>query len=103
MKFKLPFKQPTVLGALLGMALMGFAVAAQAQTIEDHTLPKSAIKTWHVKCPSGSLGMVRYETRVEPTKMCASVQDGSRPQSCTMATQQQALGHVRVLGQWVCQ
>ena len=77
--------------------------AAQAQTIEDHSLPKSAIKTYHVQCASGRLGMVRYDTRPEPTRMCASVQDGSRAQSCTAVAQQQALRHVHVLGQWVCQ
>lgn len=83
--------------ALLGLALASLSLPAQAQAIEDHSLPHSAIKTWHVKCPSGRLGMVRYDTRPELTKMCVSVQDGSRPQSCTVATQQQALGHVNVL------
>ena len=76
---------------------------AQAQTIEDHSLPKSAIKTFHVKCSSGRLGMVRYDTRTEPTKMCVSVQDGSRAQSCVNVTQQQAPEHAKVLGAWVCQ
>ena len=83
----------------------GLTATAQAQTIEDHSLPKSAIKTFHVKCSSssGRLGMVRYDTRTEPTKMCVSVQDGSRPQSCVNVTQQQAPSHVKVLGAWVCQ
>ncbi len=83
-----------------GLSLVSFA---QAQTIEDHSLPKSAIKTFHVKCGNARLGMVRYDTRTEPTKMCVSVQDGSRPQSCVNVTQQQAPGHVKVLGDWVCQ
>ena len=83
-----------------GLSLVSFA---QAQTIEDHSLPKSAIKTFHLKCSSGRLGMVRYDTRSEPTKMCVSVQDGSRPQSCVNVTQQQAPSHVKVLGAWVCQ
>ena len=73
------------------------------QTIEDHSLPRSVIKTFHVKCSGGRLGMVRYDTRTEPTKMCASVTDGSRSQSCVNVTQQQAPGHVNVLGGWVCQ
>ena len=68
-----------------------------------NSLPKPAIKTFHVKCSSGRLGMVRYDTRAEPTKMCVSVQDGSRAQSCVTVTQQQAPGHVNVLGQWLCQ
>jgi hypothetical protein len=76
--------------------------SAQAQTIEDHSLPRSAIKTFHVKCSNGRLGMVRYDTRPEPTKMCVSVQDGSRAQSCVNVTQQQAPQHVNVLGGWVC-
>jgi hypothetical protein len=81
---------------------LGLTATLQAQTIEDHSLPKSAIKTFHVKCSSGRLGMVRYDTRTEPTKMCVSVQDGSRGQSCVTVTQQQAPGHVGVLGAWVC-
>jgi hypothetical protein len=85
------------------MLSLGLTATAQAQTIEDHSLPKSAIKTFHVKCSSGRLGMVRYDTRTEPTKMCVSVQDGSRAQSCVTVTQQQAPGHVNVLGAWVCQ
>ena len=82
---------------------LGLTATAQAQTIEDHSLPKSAIKTLHVKCSNGRLGMVRYDTRTEPTKMCVSVQDGSRAQSCVNVTQQQVPGHVNVLGAWVCQ
>ena len=81
----------------------GLATTTQALTIEDHSLPKSAIKTFHVKCSNARLGMVRYDTRKEPTKMCVSVQDGSRAQSCVNVTQQQAPGHVGVLGVWVCQ
>jgi hypothetical protein len=90
--------------SLLAVAVFTLATAsAQAQTIEDHSLPKSVIKTFHVKCSSGRLGMVRYDTRPEPTKMCVSVQDGSRAQSCVHVTQQQAPQHVNVLGAWVCQ
>ncbi|MGA8514019.1 MAG: hypothetical protein WB821_04525 [Burkholderiaceae bacterium] len=89
--------------SLLAVAVFTLATgSAQAQTIEDHSLPKSAIKTFHVKCSSGRLGMVRYDTRPEPTKMCVSVQDGSRAQSCVNVTQQQAPQHVNVLGGWVC-
>ena len=88
---------------LAALARTAAAAIAQVQTIEDHSLPKSAIKTFHVKCGNARLGMVRYDTRTEPTKMCVSMQDGSRPQSCVNVTQQQAPGHVKVLGQWVCQ
>lgn len=76
---------------------------AQAQTIEDHSLPKSAIKTLPVQCGNGRLGMVRYNTQPEPIKICVSVQDGSRLQSCADVAQQQAINHVKVLGEWVCQ
>jgi hypothetical protein len=90
--------------ALLTVAVFTLATgSALAQTIEDHSLPRSAIKTFHVKCSNGRLGMVRYDTRPEPTKMCVSVQDGSRVQSCVNVTQQQAPQHVNVLGQWLCQ
>jgi hypothetical protein len=97
---------PRLTGWPVLLALLGLVAAfstAQAQTIEDHSLPKSAIKTFHVKCSGGRLGMVRYDTRTEPTKMCVSVQDGSRAQSCVNVTQQQAPQHVNVLGQWLCQ
>jgi hypothetical protein len=90
--------------ALVAVAVFTLATgSAQAQTIEDHSLPKSAIKTFHVKCGNGRLGMVRYDTRPEPIKMCVSVQDGSRAQSCVSVSQQQAPQHVNVLGAWVCQ
>ena len=92
--------------ALMAIAVVTTAMGmgnAQAQTIEDHSLPRSVIKTFHVTCGNGRLGMVRYDTRPEPTKMCVSVQDGSRAQSCVNVTQQQAPGHVNVLGAWVCQ
>ena len=85
------------------MLSLRLSTGAHAQTIEDHSLSKSAIKTFHIKCSNARLGMVRYDTRTEPTKMCVSVQDGSRPQSCVNVTQQQAPGHVKVLGAWVCQ
>jgi hypothetical protein len=90
--------------ALLAVAVFTLATgSALAQTIEDHSLPKSAIKTFHVKCSNGRLGKIRYDTRTEPTKMCVSVTDGSRAQSCVNVTQQQAPQHVNVLGAWVCQ
>lgn len=72
------------------------------QTIEDHSLPRSVIKTFHVTCSNGRLGMVRYDTRPEPTKMCVSVQDGSSAQRCVNLTQQQAVQHVNVLAGWAC-
>ena len=90
--------------ALVVIALLTAMLdSIQAQTIEDHSLPKSDIKTFHVKCSSDRLGMVRYDARTEPTKICVSVQDGSRAQGCVTVTQQQAPGHVNVLGAWVCQ
>jgi hypothetical protein len=90
--------------ALLAMAAFTAGLgSAQAQTIEVHSLPKSVIKTFHVKCSSGRLGMVRYDTRPEPTKMCVSVEDRSRAQSCVNVTRQQALRRVNAFGGWVCQ
>jgi hypothetical protein len=90
--------------ALMAMAVFTVGLgSAQAQTIEDHSLPRSVIKTFHFKCASGRLGKIRYDTRSEPTKMCVSVTDGSRAQSCVHVTQEQAPQHVNVLGAWVCQ
>jgi hypothetical protein len=90
--------------ALLGMAAFTAGLGrAHAQTIDDHSLLKSLIKTFHVKCSSGRLGMVRYDTRPELTNMCVSVRDGSSAQRCMNVTQQQAAQHVNVLGPWACQ
>ena len=92
--------------ALMAIAMVTIGLGmgnAQAQTIEDHSLPRSVIKTFHVTCGNGRLGKIRYDTRTEPTRMCASVTDGSRAQSCVNVPQQQAPGHVNVLGGWVCQ
>lgn len=76
---------------------------AAAQQFEDHSLQRSAIKTWHVKCPNGRLGMVRYDTRIEPTRMCVSVQDDSRKQTCAEVPLAKALEQVNALGVSVCQ
>ena len=73
------------------------------QTIEDHSLPRSVIKTFHVTCSGGRLGKIRYDTRTEPTRMCVSVTDGSSAQRCVNVTQQQAPQQVNVLGALVCQ
>ena len=68
------------------------------QTIEDHSLPKSIVKTFHVKCSNGRRGMVRYDPRADRAKMCVSVQDCSGAQPCVNVRKQQAAQHVNVLG-----
>lgn len=97
-----PAKCALAVVAALVVAALGVN-PARAQTVEDHSLPKSAVKTYHVKCGNGRLGMVRYDTRKSPVNMCVSVQDGSRPQSCVNVTLQQAPQQVKRLAQWVCQ
>jgi hypothetical protein len=93
--------QPSTPPNLAKDTTMQHATPAQVQTIEDHSLSRSVIKTFHVKCASGRLGKIRYDTRTEPTKMCVSVTDETRAQSCVHVTQEQAPQHVNVLGAWV--
>jgi len=85
------------------MSLCCLASSAFAQRLEDHSLPRSAIKTWHVKCPNGRLAMIRYDTRADPVRVCVMVQDGSRPQACVMASQQTAQLQAQAMGVSVCQ
>jgi hypothetical protein len=53
-----------------------------AQAIEDHSLPKSAIKTYHVRCASGGLAMIRHDSRQDPIRVCVNTQDRSKPLRC---------------------
>lgn len=92
-----------VFAGLLALVIGGVAIqSASAQSIEDHSLPKSVIKTYHVKCGNGRLGIVRYDTRQDPTRVCTSVQDGSKAPTCTSAPSQEIGARVRDAAQQVC-
>ncbi len=99
---KMPAVSHTLLPTPSSVRSFG-SIPARALANLVNSLPKPAFKTFHVKCSSGRLGMVRYDTRTEPAKVCVNVQDGSKVQSCVHVTQHQASGHVKVLGAWVCQ
>ena len=88
--------------AAVALAAALSAPGASAQVIEDHSLPRSAVKTYHVKCPNGRLAMVRYDTRQEPARVCASVQDGSRAQQCARIAQEQIGQKLSGIAQAAC-
>jgi hypothetical protein len=84
-------------GQVVGQVVM-------AQAVEDHSLPGSAIKPDHVKCPGGRLAMIRYDTRQQPAKkVCVSVQDGSRPQQCRSTDEVQLRRVIEDMATQVCQ
>lgn len=88
---------------LLALVMGAVAIqSASAQSIEDHSLPKSVIKTYHVKCGNGRLGIVRYDTRQDPARVCSSVQDGSKAPTCTSVPSQEIGARVRDAAQQVC-
>ena len=87
----------------LAIVSLIFSGTVFAQVVEDHSLPKSHIKTYHVKCSSGRMAMIRFDVRTDPTNMCVSVQDGSRPQSCVKVNKEQAPKHINTLARWVCE
>lgn len=86
-----------------GNSLAANLALSSGTKVEDHSLANSVIKTFHVKCSNGRLGMIRYDVRSDPVKMCVSVQDGSRPQSCVTVTPAQVAPHTQTLANWVCQ
>ena len=89
--------------AALSASAVFFSTGTLAQTIEDHSLPKSSVKTYHIKCSEGRLGKVRYDTRVASPQICASVQDGSKRRKCISTDHAHADEGVRVLARWVCE
>ena len=82
--------------------LLCVATPAIAQVVEDHSLPKSVVKTLHVKCSSGRLAMIRYDTRAEPTNMCVSVQDGAKPQRCVKVVKEKLSAQIDALAKAAC-
>lgn len=64
------------------LALPLAASAASVTRLEDHSLPRSKVKTYHVTCSNGRFGIVRVDTTVTPSAVCVSVQDGSKIESC---------------------
>jgi len=91
-----------LVGLLLAIG-QGMCTVAAAQAVEDHSLPGSVIKTYHVKCSAGRLAMIRYDTRQDPTRVCVSVQDGSKRQRCEVLPKAQVPGKLGVLAQEACQ
>ena len=52
--------------------------SALAQSIEDHSLPRIPVKTFHLQCPSGRLAIIRFDTRQEPLRTRNGVRNGVR-------------------------
>lgn len=71
-----------VFGSLFSLWSPASVHAASVVDVSDHTLPGRSVATYHVKCSNGSFGIMRLESRKMPQKLCASVQDGSKPEQC---------------------
>jgi hypothetical protein len=70
-----------MLAAAVALAT-GIAVAGSVVKVEDHSIPKSKVRTYHVTCTGSRLAMVRIDPTVNPPTLCGLVQDGSKPESC---------------------
>ena len=88
--------------AVLGLVWLCGVTPASAQVLEDHSLPRSAIKTWQVKCPNGRFALIRYDSRESRPKVCAAVQDGSLPMSCVVVEKAQLAQVSRALAAGLC-
>ena len=68
--------------AVLALTI-GAAVAAPS--LEDHSLPRSAVKTFQVTCDGGRLATIRFDTRQEPVRLCTLFPDDTKkPQDCVL-------------------
>ncbi len=85
-----------------GLLLLASSFTA-AQVIEDHSLPKSVVKTYHVKCNGGRLAVIRYDIRQEPTRLCAVVQDVSRPRQCESVSRSALQPRISAMAAAACQ
>ena len=79
------------------------ANAASVAKVEDHSLPRSKVRTYHVTCSNGRFGMVRLDTTVTPNTVCAMVQDGSKPEACLSIDVNEASLRVASAADLVCQ
>jgi hypothetical protein len=87
---------------LLLLAAIPLAASAAVLELADHSRPKAQVRTWHAKCTNGRFGIVRADTTREPTRVCASVQDGSRPEQCLDVAPDAAMKAVRDAAEALC-
>ena len=73
-----------LIAVLYGCLVMTAAQAGVVTKLDDHSLPRSKVKTYHFTCSNSRFGMVRVDSTVTPNTICASVQDGSKPESCNV-------------------
>lgn len=88
------------------LVIAGFLpLCGVAQVIEltDHTRPRAKVQTFHVKCANGRLGFIRLDQTKVPLSVCASVQDGSHIEKCTIVASKTASQAVRSIAESVCQ
>ena len=76
--------------------------SAQVAELSDHSRPRAKVATYHVKCTNGRFGVIRLESAVEPSRVCAAVQDGSRPEQCIGVTAATASATVRASADALC-
>ena len=75
---------------------------AQVSELSDHTRPRAKVQTFHAKCASGRLGIIRFDPTGTPPKVCAAVQDGSRVEQCSAATSETAAAVIKATAEDLC-
>lgn len=75
---------------------------AQVSELSDHTRPRAKVQTFHAKCANGRLGIIRSDPTSTPPKVCAAVQDGSRPEQCSAATSETAAAVSKAMAEALC-
>lgn len=84
------------------LACLPLCSIAQVSELSDHTRPRATVRTFHAKCVNGRLGMIRLDPTTIPPTICASVQDGSRPEQCSAQSSGTASRQIRAKAEVLC-
>lgn len=92
-------------GVLLALCLLPWmgALAAAPPAVEDHTLPNSPVRTYHLKCGGELRLKARFDSRQEPVRLCTSARDGVRTQACVALPVAQVASAMSAMAKAECQ
>ena len=91
-----------MLSLLAFLVALPFSAGSAVIELADHSLAKAQVRTFHAKCSNGRFGVVRADTKRQPVRVCASVQDGSRPEQCLETASDAVAAAVRQAAEALC-
>ncbi len=87
----------------LTLVMPAMHAAALVTKIEDHSLPRSTVRTYHVTCSGGRFGIVRIDQSSSPASICLSTQTAPSRQSCEVVGAIPAADHLARMATQLCQ